>query len=45
MTQKCLNNVMLLHAYNQQTDGRNLREIAADFVGCNSRQRNYFGSF
>ena len=38
MTQKRLNNVMLLHAHKQRTEDLNLREIAAEFVGCNKRQ-------
>ena len=45
MTQKRLNNVMLLHAHKQRTDDLNLREIATEFIGRNSRRRNYFGSF
>ena len=45
MTQKRLNNVMLLHAHKQRTDGLNLTDIAAEFVGRNIRRRNYFGSF
>ena len=45
MTQKRLNNVMLLHAHKQRTDGLNLRDIAAEFIGRNRRRQNYFGSF
>ena len=45
MTQKRLNNVMLLHAHKQRIDDLNLREIATEFIGRNSRRRNYFGSF
>ena len=45
MTQKRLNNVMLLHAHKQRTDDLNLREKAVEFIGRNSRRRNYFGSF
>jgi len=45
MTQKCLNNVMLLHAHKHRTDNLNLKEIAAKFAGHNTRQKNHFVSF
>ena len=45
MTQKRLNNVLLLHAHKQQIDDLNLREIATEFIGRNSRRQKFFGSF
>ena len=42
MTQKRLNNVMLLHAYKNCTDQLNLKEIASKFAGHNTRRKNHF---
>lgn len=44
MTEECLNNVMILHAYKEDTDQLNLHEIASMFVSVNDR-RSFFGQF
>ena len=43
MTQKRLNNFLLLHVY--RTDGLDLREAGQQFVGANERRKNIFGSY
>ncbi len=45
MTQKRLNNVLLLHTHKERTDKINLVSIAKDFVTCNERRTNYFGYY
>ena len=45
MTEARLNNVLLLHAHKDYTDGLNLNNIAEAFASLNSQRRNFFGSF
>ena len=45
MTQKRLNNVMLMHTHKERTDKINLLSIAKDFVASNERRANYFGHY
>ena len=42
MTQKRLNNVVLMHTHKERTDKVNLLSIAKDFVTSNERRANYF---
>ena len=45
MTQKRLNNVVLMHTRKECTDRVNLLSIAKDFVASNERCANYFGHY
>ena len=45
MTEKRLNNCLLLHAHKDVTDSLNLEEIAEEFASINSERKRYFGSF
>ena len=45
MTQKRLNDIVLLHTHKHPTDELDLTEVASDFSGANSRRRAFFGSF
>ena len=45
MTQKRLNNVVLMHTHKERTDKVNLLSIAKDFVTSNKRHANYFGHY
>jgi len=42
MTQKRLNNLLLLHVHKDRTDGLDLREAGQQFVGANERRKNIF---
>ena len=42
MTQKRLNNVVLMHTHKERTDKVNLLSIAKDFVTSNERRAKYF---
>ena len=42
MTEKRLNNVMLLHVHKDETDALDLREIAKSFVSANTRRMDIF---
>ena len=41
MTEKRLNNVMLLHVHKDETDALDLREIAKSFVSANTRRMDF----
>ena len=43
MTQKLLNNLMLLHVHKDKTDEIDLNVIAEQFINVNERRRNFFG--
>ena len=45
MTQKRLNNVVLMHTHKERIDKINLLSIAKDFVTSNKRRANYFGHY
>ena len=45
MTQKRLNNCLILHAHTDMTDNLNLLQIAKDFINRNEHRWAYFGSF
>ena len=45
MTQKCLNQLMLLYAHNERLDQLQLQDIAKEFIQKNSRHISYFGTF
>jgi len=45
MTQKRLNNIMLMHCHKDRVDALDLVTVAKTFVGANDRRRKYFGSF
>ena len=42
MTQKLVNNLMLLHVHKDKTDEIDLHIIAEQFVDVNERKRNFF---
>lgn len=45
MSEKRLNNCLLLHVHKQLTDSCDMEEIAKEFVTANIERRNYFGVF
>ena len=45
MTQKRLNQLMLLYAHNERLDQLQLQDIAKKFIQKNSRRTSYFGTF
>ena len=45
MTEKRLNNCLLLHIHKYLTDSLDLYEIARDFISANEERQIYFGSF
>ena len=45
MTQKRLNNVILMHTHKERTDKLNLLSVAKIFVTANERRANYFGHY
>ena len=45
MTEKRLNNCLLLHVHKDLTDSLNLQDIAIQFICANDERRKYFGSF
>ena len=45
MTQKRLNQLMLLYAHNERLDQLPLQDIAKEFIQKNSRRTSYFGTF
>lgn len=45
MSQKRLNNLIILHAYKHLTEQIDLQAIAVDFINRNNRRINYFGHF
>ena len=45
MTEKRLNNCLLLHVHKDLTDSLNLQDIALQFISVNDERRKYFGSF
>jgi hypothetical protein len=45
MTQKRLNNCMIMHVFKSKTDSIDLMSIGQDFVDRNERRRNFFGNF
>ena len=45
MTQRKLNQSLILHIYKSRTDKLNLKTIAQNFVSRNTRRQNFFGTF
>ena len=45
MTEKRLNNCMLLHVHKDITDDLSMFEMANEFISANSKRKNFFGSF
>ena len=45
MTEKRLNNCLLLHAHKDETDSLNLEEVAKEFISVNAERKRHFGSF
>lgn len=45
MTEKRLNNCMLLYVHKDKTDDLDVTEVAKLFVGVNSERSKYFGDF
>ena len=45
MTEKRLNNCLLLHVHKELTDQLNITDIANEFISANSDRNRYFGSF
>ena len=45
MSQKRLNNLLVLHCHKGLTDELSLKHIAEDFATANDRRRSFFGSF
>ena len=45
VTEKRLNNVMILHVHKDYTDELSLVEVANDFIQGSDHRRNYFGKF
>ena len=45
MTEKRLNNCLLLHVHKDLTDSLNLHDIAVQFINANDERIKYFGSF
>jgi len=45
MTEKRLNNVMILHCHKDRTDNLDLKDIANKFINVNERRQLFFGSF
>lgn len=45
MSEKRLNNCILLHIHKDLTDGLNLQEIAQDFISLHEERKRYFGTF
>ena len=45
MTQRKLNQSLILHIYKSRTDELDLKTIAQDFVSRNTRRQNFFGTF
>ena len=45
MTEKRLNNCLLLHVHKELTDQLNITDIAKEFISANSDRNRYFGSF
>ena len=45
MTEKRLNNCLLLHVHKDVTDSLNITAIAEEFVSTNDERKKYFGSF
>ena len=45
MTQKRLNNVMLLHCHKNKTDSLDMSAITKEFVSVNDAMKNYFWEF
>ena len=45
MTQKRLNNLVLLHTHKDCTDNLDLHAVSCDFASANDRHRQYFGTF
>ena len=45
MTQKRLNNLLILHTHKDRVDNVNLTEIAEAFISLNEHRQEYFGAF
>ena len=45
MTEKRLNNCLLLHAHKDETDSLNLEEVAKELISVNAERKHHFGSF
>ncbi len=45
MTEKRLNNCLLLHVHKDIADELNLEDIAKQFVSCKTERNRHFGSF
>lgn len=45
MTEKRLNNCLLLHVHKDLTDSIDLTLIAKEFIDCNDERKRYFGNF
>ena len=45
MTEKRLNNCLLLHVHKDLTDSLNMQDIATEFISVSDDRRKYFGSF
>lgn len=45
MTEKRLNNCLLLYVHRDLTDQFNVFEVAQEFISANTERSRYFGSF
>lgn len=45
MTEKRLNNCLLLHVHKEITDSMNLVDVAKEFVGMYDEHKKYFGNY
>ena len=45
MTQKRLNNIMLMHCHKDRVDALDLITVAKTFIDANDRRQKFFGSF
>ena len=45
MTEKRLNNCLLMHVHKDIVDELNLKDIAVEFVSANDERRKHFGKY
>ena len=45
MTQKCLNNVIILHTHKDRTDALSLVDIVKDIISFNKQRIHFFGHY
>ena len=45
MTEKRLNNLLLLYVYKKQTDNLDLASVAKEFIARNEKRMKYFGNY